>query len=229
MGDANPSAWQLQEDGCLAATPLRSLTDSPLLMPARLCFAPPSLPESLGVAAGACAVRWPLGALAQSPAGCPPPLSSPVHPGHRTPARTAGPQWCCAAVPPPPPPPSPSAGGSGAVAIRALPCAGLRPRCSCRCLRPRGGRRRRLRLRLPLPSAAPSAGRLGECQRRGGRGAGRGASLHPPRSLSPGSAPFPLGSGLPLRGTGLPPVSLPGSHLLLTCLPGPNSPSLSPS
>lgn len=74
MGDANPSAWQLQEDGCLAATPLRSLTDSPLLMPARLCFAPPSLPESLGVAAGACAVRWPLGALAQSPAGCPPPF-----------------------------------------------------------------------------------------------------------------------------------------------------------
>ncbi|KAM6350527.1 LOW QUALITY PROTEIN: CYFIP-related Rac1 interactor B [Podargus strigoides] len=59
----------------------------------------------------ACAVTcWP-----------PPP---PVHPGHRTPARTAGPLWCCTARPLPLLPPPPSAGGSGAVAIRPSPARG---------------------------------------------------------------------------------------------------------
>lgn len=139
-----------------AAAPLRRLTHSPSRLPARLCFFPPPLPETLGVEAGACAVRWQPGALAQSPAGRPPhhhhPPPPPVHPGHRTPARTAGPPRRCAARSPSPPPFPPSAGGSGAVAIRALPCAGLRPRRCCRCLRPSGGRRR-LRLPLRLPSS----------------------------------------------------------------------------
>ncbi|KAM6281920.1 LOW QUALITY PROTEIN: CYFIP-related Rac1 interactor B [Porphyrio hochstetteri] len=53
------------------------------------------------------------------------PPSPPVHPGHRTPARTAGPPRCCAARSPSPSfPPPPSAGGSGAVAIRPSPARG---------------------------------------------------------------------------------------------------------
>lgn len=165
-GGLSPAPRELREDGCplpapprapgCAAAPLRRLTRSPSRLPARLPFAPPPLPETLGVEAGACAVRWQPGALAQSPAGRPPPFP-PVHPGHRTPARTAGPLRCLAARSPSPSSPLPPARAAPALSPSALPCAGLRPRRCCRCLRPSGGRRR---LRLPLPSASPSAGRL---------------------------------------------------------------------
>ncbi|XP_040518636.1 CYFIP-related Rac1 interactor B isoform X3 [Gallus gallus] len=58
----------------------------------------------------------------------PPRSSPPVHPGHRTPARLAGPLWCFAARPLPLLPPPLSAGGSGAVAIRPCPARGpVRP------------------------------------------------------------------------------------------------------
>ncbi|XP_040441870.1 LOW QUALITY PROTEIN: splicing factor, proline- and glutamine-rich-like [Falco naumanni] len=55
----------------------------------------------------------------------PPPPFPLLHPGHRTPARTAGPLWCCADRSPSPSSPlPPSAGGSGAVAIRPSPARG---------------------------------------------------------------------------------------------------------
>ncbi|TRZ15493.1 hypothetical protein HGM15179_011604, partial [Zosterops borbonicus] len=84
------------------AAPLRACPARP---PARLSFAPPPVPETLGVEAGACAVRWRPGALAQSPAaGRPPPRYIRV-----THARPHGrcPR-CCAAAPPPLPRPPPS-------------------------------------------------------------------------------------------------------------------------
>ncbi|XP_064298158.1 CYFIP-related Rac1 interactor B isoform X1 [Phalacrocorax carbo] len=52
----------------------------------------------------------------------------------RPPARPV-PRGAVLRAPPPPLPPPPGAGGSGAVAIRALPCAGLRPRRCSRCPR----------------------------------------------------------------------------------------------
>ncbi|KAM6087664.1 LOW QUALITY PROTEIN: CYFIP-related Rac1 interactor B [Chlamydotis macqueenii] len=58
------------------------------------------------------------------PSPTPPSSSPPVHPGHRTPARTAGPPRCRAARPLPLLPPPPGAGGSGAVAIRPSPARG---------------------------------------------------------------------------------------------------------
>lgn len=108
--------------------------------------------------------------------------------------------------------PPPPARAAPALSPSAPSPAGARPRCCCPCLRPSGGRRR---LRLPLPSASPSAGRLGECQRRGGRGAGRGASLHSPRSPQPWRreppppSPVPAGARPAPEGTGLPPPAAP--------------------
>lgn len=220
-----------------AAAPLRRLTHSPSRLPARLCFFPPPLPETLGVEAGACAVRWQPGALAQSPAGRPPhhhhPPPPPVHPGHRTPARTAGPPRRCAARSPSPPPspparaapalspsaPSPARGSGHAAAVAASGRAGGG-----------GGSGSRSGSR----PASPSAGRLGECQRRGGkewRAGGRGGA---PRCIPRVPlSPFPPGPGLPLRGRGLSPPPRPAAPAPICCcpsprLPGPNPLPLSP-
>lgn len=95
----------------------------------------------------------------------PPRSSPPVHPGHRTPARLAGPLWCFAARPLPLLPPPLSAGGSGAVAIRPCPARGpVRPGPA-----QGGGGSGSVRI----------AGRLGECSGvRGGR-AGLAATSAP--------------------------------------------------
>lgn len=91
-----------------AAAPLRRLTHSPSRLPARLCFFPPPLPETLGVEAGACAVRWQPGALAQSPAGRPPhhhhhpPRRRYIRVTARPPARPV-PRGAARLAPPPPP------------------------------------------------------------------------------------------------------------------------------
>lgn len=219
-----------------AAAPLRRLTHSPSRLPARLCFFPPPLPETLGVEAGACAVRWQPGALAQSPAGRPPhhhhhpPRRRYIRVTARPPARPV-PRGAARLAPPPPPPspparaapalspsaPSPARGSGHAAAVAASGRAGGG-----------GGSGSRSGSR----PASPSAGRLGECQRRGGkewRAGGRGGA---PRCIPRVPlSPFPPGPGLPLRGRGLSPPAparRPGSHLLLSLPPSPRAEPASP-
>lgn len=124
-GALPPRTQALREDG----GPFKGADPPPPPLPARPYSAPRPCPrhsESKQVHAQCAGSLARLRSHLLAPPSPPPPLPSPfpsplVHPGHRTPARTAGAPRCRAARAPSPsflPPPSPGA------AIAPLPCAG---------------------------------------------------------------------------------------------------------